>query len=434
MSNIVVVGTQWGDEGKGKIVDLFAEKFDIVVRYQGGHNAGHTVIIQNRKYVFHSIPSGILHPDKVCVIGNGAVIDPAAFIEELEMLEEFEVQGRLFVSNRAHLIMPYHCAVETAEEERLADQRIGTTSRGIGPCYEDKLGRRGIRIGDLFSPDIFKIKLLNNIELKNLILTKVYGCEPLEVEEIFTNYMKLAPQILPFVTDTAEYLNRSVNKGMRILFEGAQGTHLDVDHGTYPFVTSSSSTAGGACTGTGIGPSRISGIVGIAKAYTTRVGEGPFPTELMNDVGLYIRDKGKEFGASTGRPRRCGWFDAVVTRYGCLINHVDTIVITKLDVLDNLSEIQVCVGYEYKGENLDYFPIEATILGSVHPIYETFQGWETETSKINKYDDLPEEAKRYLNRLSELIQTDISIISIGPDRTETVILGESPHLMKLFPN
>ena len=435
MSNVVVVGTQWGDEGKGKIVDLLTDRFDIVARYQGGHNAGHTVTIQDQTYVLHSIPSGILHPGKVCIIGNGAVLDPAALMDELEMLSQFEVDGRLFISNRSHLIMPYHRAVESAEEERLADKRIGTTSRGIGPCYEDKIGRRGIRVGDLLSPNLFRAKLSTNAELKNHILTKVYEKEPIDVDQIFADYMKMTPRILPFVTDTAEYLNQAIRSGKNILFEGAQGTHLDIDHGTYPFVTSSNATAGGACTGTGVGPSRIDGIVGIAKAYTTRVGSGPFPTELVADQMLiHIRDKGAEFGASTGRPRRCGWFDAVVVRYGCLINDVDTVVITKLDVLDELDEINVCTSYEHNGEKLQHFPTDVGVLDEVEPIYETHAGWKTDTSRIHRYEDLPEQARQYLSRLSALIETDISIISLGPGRTETITMEESPRLTKLFPN
>ena len=432
MPNVVVVGTQWGDEGKGKIVDLIAENFEIVARYQGGHNAGHTVIIHKQKYVLHLIPSGILHPNKVCVIGNGVVIDLLAFKQEIEMLKDFEVRGRLFVSNRCHLIMPYHRAVESAEEERLANLKIGTTSRGIGPCYEDKAGRRGIQMEDLLHPEIFKAKLHVNVEQKNKILNRIYGVESLDEQEIYDYNMQLVSEIAPFVTDTTGYLSRAIMSGQNILFEGAQGTLLDVDHGTYPFVTSSNATAGGACTGTGVGPSHIDGVIGIAKAYTTRVGEGPFPTELKNRIGKNIQTKGVEFGASTGRPRRCGWFDAVVARYACMVNNIDTVVITKLDVLDELEEIQICTGYKYCGDLLEYFPTQGSVLERVVPVYERCSGWKCDTSKIGKYQDLPEAAKNYINRLSGLIQADISIISTGPDRSETIILEESPCLQKLL--
>ena len=434
MSNVVIVGTQWGDEGKGKIVDLVTERFNIVVRYQGGHNAGHTVSIQNQKYILHLIPSGILHPDKVCVIGNGVVVEPFALQEELEMLRGFGVsaEGRLFLSNRAHLIMPYHRAVEQADENRRGEQKIGTTSRGIGPCYEDKMGRRGIRVGDLLYPDLFRKKVLANVELKNLILERIYHAEKLEVEPICESYIELAPKILPFVTDTAEYLSEAIRGGKSILFEGAQGTLLDVDHGTYPFVTSSNATAGGACTGSGVGPRHIDGVIGIAKAYTTRVGGGPFPTELTDSVGQHIQRKGGEFGASTGRPRRCGWFDAVVVRSATLINRVDTLVATKLDVLDELEEVKICVGYRYRGERMNFFPTDLSVLEEVEPIYENCPGWKTDTTQIQNYRELPEKAKNYLNRISEQIETDISIISIGPNRAETIIMEESPRLQSLF--
>lgn len=431
MPNVVVVGTQWGDEGKGKIVHLITDRFDIVARYQGGHNAGHTVIIQDDKYILHLIPSGILHPEKVCVIGNGVVVDPVALEKELEMLKDFEVKDRLFISDRSHLIMPYHRAVEAAEENRLAEGRIGTTSRGIGPCYEDKVGRRGIRLGDLSHPELFRAKLETNLALKNEILIHLYKAEPLDAEQIYVSYMKLAPQILPLVTDTAEYLNGAIQSGKSILFEGAQGTLLDLDHGTYPYVTSSNATAGGACIGTGVGPGAIDGTIGIAKAYTTRVGEGPFPTELTGQIGEHLRSKGAEFGASTGRPRRCGWFDAVVVRYACLINNLDTLVVTKLDVLDELDEIKICVGYEREGKILDRFPMQMSVLEEVIPTYETHPGWKTDTSKMQDYQDLPKAARDYLDRISKLIKTDISIISIGPERDETIILEESPRLQKL---
>ena len=431
MSNVVIVGTQWGDEGKGKIVHLITDRFDIVARYQGGHNAGHTVTIHDQKYVLHLIPSGILHPEKVCVIGNGVVVDPVALQEELEMLKDFHVEGRLFISDRAHLIMPYHRALETAEESRLAEKKIGTTSRGIGPCYEDKVGRRGIRAGDLSHPKLFKAKLETNVALKNEILTHVYRVEPLDAGLIYASYMKQAPKLLSLMTDPGGYLNRAIRSGKSILFEGAQGTLLDVDHGTYPFVTSSNATAGGACIGTGVGPSDIDGILGIAKAYTTRVGSGPLPTELTDSTGEHIQRKGGEFGASTGRSRRCGWFDAVVVRYACLINNIDTLVVTKLDVLDELDEIKICVGYQYEGKDLDCFPTQMSVLAEIVPKYETHRGWKTDTSEIHDYHALPRAARDYLDRISELIKTDISIISIGPEQGETIILEESLRIPKL---
>ncbi|MEE8584882.1 MAG: adenylosuccinate synthase [Acidobacteriota bacterium] len=434
MSNAIIVGTQWGDEGKGKIVDLITERFDIVARYQGGHNAGHTVCISDRQFILHLIPSGILHSEKSCVIGNGVVIDPAALNQELRMLSEagISTQGRLFISNRAHLILPYHSAVEEAEERSRGPKAIGTTSRGIGPCYEDKMARRGLRVGDLQDPERFRQKLSDRVKHKNRLLELLYKAPLLDADAIFERTMQLAPSLLSYATDTAEYLFRAMDEGKSVLFEGAQGTQLDVDHGTYPFVTSSNATAGGACAGTGVGPSRIHGVIGIAKAYTTRVGGGPFPTELSGGIGERIREKGAEYGASTGRPRRCGWFDAVVVRYAGLINHLSTLVITKLDVLDVLDEIRICVGYKHRGKALNFFPTDMEILSQVEPVYESHPGWQTDTSRIHDYDELPQAARSYLNRLSELVGADISIISLGPNRDETIILEESPRLKALL--
>ncbi len=432
MPNVVIVGAQWGDEGKGKLVDLVSERFDTIARYQGGHNAGHTVTVEGRKFVLHLIPSGILHRDKICVIGNGVVVDPLAFREEVRTLRSFGVEGRLLVSNRAHLIMPYHRALEAAEEKRLAEHRIGTTSRGIGPCYEDKVARRGIRVGDLLYPELFRARLQNSLEFTNRLLTRVYEVEPLDADQIYESYLGLAGEILSYVSDTAKYLNQAIQEGKNVLFEGAQGTLLDLDHGTYPFVTSSNATAGGACSGTGVGPGWIHGAIGVAKAYTTRVGKGPFPTELKSSVGLHIRKKGDEYGASTGRPRRCGWFDAVVVRYACLINGLDTLIITKLDILDELNEIKICSAYEYRGETIRDFPMDIHLLSEVKPVYESHPGWQTDTSRIQDYAGLPQPARSYLSRISELIHTDISMISIGPNRSETIILEESPQLQKLI--
>ncbi len=432
MSNVVIVGTQWGDEGKGKIVDLITDRFEIVARFQGGHNAGHTVVINDQKRVLHLVPSGILRPGKTCVIGNGVVVDPFALREEMRKLSDFALEGRLFLSNRAHLIMPYHTAVEAAEEARLGEARIGTTSRGIGPCYEDKMARRGIRVGDLEFEELFRHKVRANMELKNRLLTRVYGAPELDADQIADSYLEVAPDVLPFVTDTAEYLNHAVQQGRSVLLEGAQGTLLDVDHGTYPFVTSSNASAGGACSGTGLGPNRIDGVIGISKAYTTRVGSGPFPTELDDSIGEHIRQRGDEYGATTGRPRRCGWFDAVVGRYAVLINGLTTLVITKLDVLDELEEIKICTGYTYKGKPLGHFPIDVTMLENVDPVYETHPGWQTDTSKITRYEELPQAVKSYLFRISEIVGTDISIISLGPGRDATIILEKSPHLAALL--
>ena len=427
MKNLVVVGTQWGDEGKGKIVDLLTENFDVVARAQGGHNAGHTVIIDGTKYILHLIPSGILHPGKICVIGNGVVFDPFAFREELEGLSEIDYHGRLFISDRCHLIMPYHREVEKAEETLLGENRIGTTNRGIGPAYEDKVARRGVRVGDMGCPEIFRKRLNEVIRSKNLLLKEVYRSEPLDPEKIYDDYMKLADLVMPMVTETSELLNRLDRQGKRILFEGAQGALLDIDHGTYPFVTSSNSTSGGVCTGTGIGPARIDGVVGISKAYTTRVGAGPFPTEYKGSLGETFRSVGAEYGASTGRPRRCGCFDAVITRYSCNVNSVTTLVITKMDVLDQQDEIEVCTGYRYKGKILNTVPMHSEVLEQVEPVIENWKGWKKNTTGIREYQDLPAEARDYLKRLSDLLETDISIISVGPDREETLYVDDSPY-------
>ena len=417
MANLIVVGAQWGDEGKGKIVDLLTGHFDIVVRYQGGHNAGHTVIIQDKKYILHLIPSGILHPDKVCVIGNGVVVDLVALRREIDELESFGVncRGRLFISRRAHLILDYHRSVERADEERRGEGRIGTTNRGIGPAYEDKAGRRGLRICDLADPQSLRQIIEANLMAKGLPPTSQ------EADTLFEHTRTLAGELSGYFTDTAELLNRQMDEGKAVLFEGAQGTMLDVDHGTYPFVTASNATAGGACTGTGVGPTRIDGVVGIAKAYTTRVGEGPFPTELLDATGEEIRARGLEYGASTGRPRRCGWFDAVVARYASLVNNLDTLVVTKLDVLDELKEVKICTGYRWKGEVLDSFPPDFHVLKACEPVYQTVPGWGRKTAGIRDFQELPVLAQDYLKRLSDLAGAEISLVSTGPDRTQTIV-------------
>jgi adenylosuccinate synthase len=428
MSNIIVVGAQWGDEGKGKIVDLLTAHFDIVARYQGGHNAGHTVIINGHKYILHLIPAGILHPQKQCAIGNGVVIDPVALKKEIEDLAAGGINctGRLYVSTRAHVILEYHRLVEQGDEARRGKDKIGTTNRGIGPAYEDKIGRRGLRVCDLIDEQKLRRHLEESIRVKQAIVPSLSGS--LDFEATFDSARRLGQELSEYFADVAEFLNEGMDKGKSVLFEGAQGTLLDVDHGTYPYVTASSATAGGACTGTGVGPTRIDGVIGISKAYTTRVGGGPFPTELLNDIGSQIRERGQEFGASTGRPRRCGWFDAVVVCYSRLINNLDSLVITKLDVLDELREIKICTGYRYKGSRLKSFPPEIEVLEQCQPEYVTVRGWEEKTAGIQEMSELPVRAREYLKRLSDLVHTEISVVSTGPDREETIVVSPQSRL------
>jgi adenylosuccinate synthase len=428
MANLIVVGAQWGDEGKGKIVDLLTRHFDVVARYQGGHNAGHTIRVAGKKFVLHLIPSGILHPEKICIIGNGVVLDLEALKQEIEMLAAAGIscRNRLFISNRCHLILPYHRAVENADEERRGSRRIGTTNRGIGPSYEDKIGRRGLRVCDLATPEVLRAALADMVREKQSLLPR--GTQLVSTDELYEKVRGLTEELSSYFADTAFYLNRSMDEGKHVLFEGAQGTLLDIDHGTYPFVTASSATAGGACVGTGVGPTRIDGVIGIVKAYTTRVGEGPFPTELTDKIGESIRSRGQEFGASTGRPRRCGWFDAVVVRYARMINNLDSLVVTKLDVLDHLSEIKICTGYRYRGQLLDSFPPEIHLLEQCKPEYMTVVGWKQPTAGTSDYNDLPVLAKDYLKRVSDLVKTEISIISTGPDRTETIFTSSDTRL------
>jgi adenylosuccinate synthase len=428
MANLIVVGAQWGDEGKGKIVDLLTRHFDIVARYQGGHNAGHTIFVGGRKFVLHLIPSGILHPEKICVIGNGVVLDLEALKQEIEMLAAagIDCRGRLFISNRCHLIFAYHRAAEQADEERRGSRRIGTTNRGIGPAYEDKIGRRGLRVCDLFAYDTLRAALGDNLREKRLLFPDT---QLPSADELCEKTRMLAEELAPYFVDAAAYLNRAIDAGKHVLFEGAQGTLLDIDHGTYPFVTASSATAGGACIGTGVGPTRIDGAIGIVKAYTTRVGAGPFPTEDTGPIGENIRNRGMEFGASTGRPRRCGWFDAVVARYSCMINHLDSLAVTKLDVLDEMTEIKICTGYRYRGQLLDAFPPETRVLEQCEPEYQTFAGWNQRTAGICEYDRLPALAKDYLKIISDLVKVEISVISTGPDRTETIFTSKDSRIL-----
>ena len=416
----VIVGAQWGDEGKGKIVDLLSERADIVARYQGGANAGHTVCIGDKQYVLHLIPSGMFHEHITCVIGNGVVIDPSALLAEIAQLEAagVHVAGRLLISHNAHLIMPYHKQLDQIREQ--STSRIGTTGRGIGPAYIDKAMRIGIRIVDLLDRDTLARKLKAVIEEKNQVLTKIYGEARIDVDAIIAEYQEFDKTIDGYVTDTALFLHNAIRSGKRIIAEGAQGALLDVDHGTYPYVTSSNPTSGGACTGLGIPPTAISSVIGVVKAYTTRVGNGPFPTELKDATGERLRTLGHEFGATTGRPRRCGWFDAVALKYSAMLNGIERVAVTKLDVLDSFDEILVCSGYEFKGRRLKTFPTDIVSLEHITPIYERFEGWKTPLSSAGSFADLPAQARRYLEAMADLTETKIWLVSVGPRRDQTV--------------
>lgn len=425
MASVIIVGTQWGDEGKGKIVDYLANKAQYVVRSQGGSNAGHTVVVDNIKYKLRLLPSGILHKDKVCIIGNGVVIEPKVFLSEIDGLIEKKVNmSNLKISNRAHVLMPYHKILDELQEEDLGENKLGTTKNGIGPCYMDKASRLGIRIVDLMNKETFAKKLKFNVELKNKLLKKLYNHEGINYEELLKEYLEYADRLRPYVADTTTILNKAIKEKKNILFEGAQATMLDLDHGTYPFVTSSYPAAGGACTGSGVGPRKIDNVIGVVKAYSTRVGEGPFPSELFDDVGQFIRDKGGEYGTVTGRARRCGWLDACVIKYASYINGLDSVAITRLDILDELDKLKICVAYKYNGEILEDYPADLDILSKVEPVYEEFDGWKTSTANIREYDKLPENAKKYLKRLSEVIDTEISIVSVGAGRDETIIIKD----------
>ncbi|MFQ6038556.1 MAG: adenylosuccinate synthase [Candidatus Aminicenantales bacterium] len=425
MANIVVLGTQWGDEGKGKIIDLLTPSFEVIARYQGGHNAGHTVYIQGKKIVLHLIPSGILHPGKLCIIGNGVVIDPQAFLEELNGLKKFGVRVRdnILISNKAHLIFPYHSLVERISERERGARKIGTTSRGIGPSYQDKAARLGIRAGDLFDPDVLREKIALSVAEKNVYL-EFYGEKRLDPEQVFRDFSGQAEPLKPYIKDISLVLDEKIREGKFILFEGAQGTLLDVDHGTYPYVTSSSPTAGGVCTGLGIGPDKIHAVLGVTKAYTTRVGGGPFPTEIPGEMGRVLMERGNEFGATTGRPRRCGWFDAVAVAYSCRINGIQNIVLTKPDVLDGVEEIHVCEAYKYKGQRLKSFPAESWILEKVEPDYRKVPGWKKPVHGIRDYADFPEAFKDYIKVIEDLIQARIVLISTGMERRDSVFVEE----------
>ena len=424
MSVLAVVGAQWGDEGKGKIVDLLARDADMVVRYQGGSNAGHTVVKGSETYVFHLVPSGILYRGTRCVIGNGVVIDPAALIVEMDELRAkgVRVEKSLYISKAAQVIMPYHKAIDKASETQKGGRLIGTTGRGIGPAYVDKMARIGIRMGDLLDPPYFRQKLEDNMAETNALLEAVYHAPGFQAEKIFQEYFSYAERLRDLIVDTGILVHKAVIKGETVLLEGAQGTHLDVDHGTYPFVTSSSATAGGACTGTGIGPTAIDAVLGIAKAYTTRVGSGPFPTELKDDVGSTLQAQGNEFGATTGRARRCGWYDAVMVRYAVRVNGLSSLAVTKLDVLDGHREIRICVGYKIAGRKVSEMPQDANALAGSEPIYESWPGWTGSTTGAKTYRALPKEARRYLARIEELAECPIDIVSTGSSRNETIVL------------
>jgi adenylosuccinate synthase len=424
MSNIVVIGTQWGDEGKGKVVDVLAERARMVVRFQGGNNAGHTMVVNGEQFISHLIPSGILHPDKVCLIGNGVVVDPAVLLEEIKHLRDRGISvgpHNLLISENAHLIMPYHKLIDHGRERLKGDKKLGTTGRGIGPCYEDKVTRRGLRFCDLIDPDALEEKLSSILPEKNFYLEKFLTAETAHQASILKEYLAYGKALRPHVVNISVVLSEGVKAGHNILFEGAQGTHLDIDHGTYPFVTSSNTIAGNACCGAGIGPTQIHGVIGIVKAYTTRVGRGPFPTELHDEIGDRLQERGAEFGATTGRRRRCGWLDTVVVRNSARINSLTGVAITKLDVLTGLKTLKICTAYKYKQDKLPTFPSAIRILEQCEPIYEELAGWSEDITAIKDEQDLPEDARTYVKRVEELVETPVQIVSVGAGREHTIV-------------
>ncbi|MHA6481631.1 adenylosuccinate synthase [Paenibacillus sp. strain BS8-2] len=420
MSTVVVVGTQWGDEGKGKITDFLAEGADVVARYQGGNNAGHTILIDNKKYKLTMIPSGIFNHDKTCVIGNGMVINPAALIDEINYIHEngFSTEN-LKISDRAHVIMPYHLVLDGLEEDRKGDNKIGTTRKGIGPCYMDKAARNGIRISDLMDAEEFESRVRSIIVEKNNLIQQVYGGEALDGDAIVKDYLEYAEVLRKYVTDTSVVLNDAIDEGKKVLFEGAQGVMLDIDQGTYPFVTSSNPSAGGVCIGSGVGPSKIQQVIGVAKAYTTRVGDGPFPTEQDNEIGQLIRDKGHEYGTVTGRPRRVGWFDTVVVRHARRVSGITGLSLNSLDVLTGLETVKICTGYKYRDEIIEHYPANLKMLAECEAVYEEYPGWSEDISGAKKLEDLPTNTLNYLNRVSELTGIPIAIFSVGRNREQT---------------
>ncbi len=428
MGTIIVVGTQWGDEGKGKVIDILSERAEFIARFQGGDNAGHTVVTKDGEFTFHLIPSGILHPGKKCVIGSGVVIDPEALIEEMEELEAkgIDFRDRLFISDRAHITMPYHKILDRVIDERRGKGKIGTTGRGIGTTYMDKTARVGIRVCDFLEPEVLREKLEIGLQEKNDLFKRLDSPQHLDCDSIMEKCIRYGEKMKQHVVDTSRMINEAVDNGENVLFEGAQGTHLDIDFGTYPYVTSSHPISGGACTGIGIGPTKIDRVIGVVKAYTTRVGGGPFPTELVDELGDRLRNAGPigEYGRTTGRPRRCGWFDAVVVRQSAIINGLDYIAVTRLDILDRFSKIKICTGYRYKGEVLNQFPPLLKVVESCEPVYEELDGWEEDTPGVKNFEDLPSKARDYLKRLSDLLETEICMVSTGPRREQTIILKD----------
>ncbi|WP_349408989.1 adenylosuccinate synthase [Pseudalkalibacillus sp. SCS-8] len=420
MSSVVVVGTQWGDEGKGKITDYLSQEAEVIARYQGGNNAGHTIVFNDKKYKLHLIPSGIFFDDKICVIGNGMVIDPKALVEELQYLHDKGVSTEnLRISNRAHVILPYHLKLDILEEESKGENKIGTTKKGIGPAYMDKAARIGIRIADLLDKEEFAEKLERNLREKNRLFEKVYEVEGMKLEDILEEYYEYGQQIAKYVTDTSVTLNDALDNGRRVLFEGAQGVMLDIDQGTYPFVTSSNPIAGGVTIGSGVGPSKIQHVVGVSKAYTTRVGDGPFPTELHDEVGDQIREVGNEYGTTTGRPRRVGWFDSVVVRHAQRVSGITDLSLNSIDVLTGIKTLKICTAYKYKGEIIEEFPASLKVLAQCEPVYEEMPGWEEDITGVRSLDELPENARHYVERISQLTGIPLSIFSVGPDRKQT---------------
>jgi adenylosuccinate synthase len=427
MSNTVVVGTQWGDEGKGKVVDLLTAKADLIVRFQGGNNAGHTLVVEGRQFIFHIIPSGILYDDKKCLIGNGLVVDPEVLLEEIKGLKEAGIvvsPNRLSLSDKAQIIMPYHKAIDLAREAAKGRDKLGTTGRGIGPCYEDKVARTGVRAVDLTEPDTLEEKIRVNLKEKNFYLTEFFGAEPLEVQPILDRYLEMGETLTPFITDVSVELAEGLKANMKILFEGAQGTHLDIDHGTYPFVTSSNPVSGAACAGAGVGPGQLHHVLGIVKAYTTRVGAGPFVTELTDETGDYIQERGAEFGATTGRRRRCGWLDLVIVRDSARLNGLNSFAITKLDVLTGLEKLNICVGYELEGKQIDCRPASLKKQARCTPVYEEMLGWEEDITGAREKDQLPEQARAYLDSIEKITGVPVSIVSVGPGREETIMVQD----------
>jgi len=422
MPGLAIIGCQWGDEGKGRVVDLLSNKVDMVVRFQGGDNAGHTVVKGNDEFKLHLIPSGILYPEVICVIGNGVVLNPEVLIEELDDLKSKGINtDNLRISSNAHLVMPYHIILDKAGEHRLGKSKIGTTHKGIGPVYADKALRKGIRTQDLKDLKIFKTKLEESLKLNNKIIKRIYGLDPLDMDEVFDKYRQYGKRISRYIVDTTSLVSEALDNNKKVMFEGAQGTMLDIDHGTYPYVTSSSTIAGGVCVGAGIGPSRLDEILGVVKAYTTRVGSGPFPTEDISKIGDYLREKGYEYGTTTGRPRRCGWLDAVILKYSIMINSIDSIALTKLDILSGLKKVKICTGYKYDGKVYDHMPCHQTVLHKCTPVYEEYQGWSEDISGIKNFEDLPKQARNYIKNIEKIAKVAVSMVSVGAERSKIIM-------------